>query len=121
MDECTSKTSRESSEIKLSTSCYSSCWIIHSFSQWCMFFIGTSLVYFCWNRITQNQCFTKSLVYFLTKITLDQIQKILHYIKFRNMFLTHRVHRLLYWINFKNYTSRSTSEFNLLQDFQILI
>ena len=32
MDECTSKTSKESSEIKLSTSCYSCSWIIHSFS-----------------------------------------------------------------------------------------
>ena len=69
------------------------------------------------NRITHNQCVTKSLVYFLMKITLDQIQKILHYIKFRNIFLIHRVHRLLYWINFRNYTSRSTSEFNLPQDF----
>ena len=117
MDECTSKTSKESSEIKLSTSCYSSSWIIHSFSQCCMFRIGTSLVYFCWNRITQNQCFTKSLVYFLTKITLDQIQKILHYIKFRNIFLIHRVHKLHYRIKIRNYTSTSTSEINLVQDF----
>ena len=69
------------------------------------------------NRITHNQCFTKSLVYFLMKITLDQIQKILHYIKFRNIFLIHRVHRLHYWINFRNHTSRSTSEFNLPRDF----
>ena len=117
MDECYSKTSKQSSEIKLSTSCYSSSWIIHSFSQCCMFRIGTSLVYFCWNRITQNQCFTKSLVYFLMKITLDQIQKILHYIKFRNIFLIHRVHKLHYRIKIRNYTSTSTSEINLLQDF----
>ena len=54
MDECTSKTSKESSEIKLSTSCFSSSWIIHSFSQCCMFCIGTSLVYFGWNGITQK-------------------------------------------------------------------
>ena len=110
MDECTSKTSKESSEIKLSTSCYSSFWIIHSFNQCCMFCIWYYFSLLLLNRITHNQCFTKSLVYFLMKITLDQIQKILHYIKFR----THRLH---YWINFINYNSRSTSEFNLPQDF----
>ena len=117
MDECTSKTSKESSEIKLSTSCYSSSWIIHSFSQCCMFCIWYYFSLLLLNRITHNQCFTKSLVYFLMKITLDQIQKILHYIKFRNIFLIHRVHKLHYWIKFRNYTSQSTSEINLPQDF----
>ena len=51
------------------------------------------------------------------KITLDQIQKLLHYIKFRNIFLIHRVHKLHYRIKIRNYTGTSTSEINLLQDF----